>query len=112
MGRKISIAYYLSASAGDEDDVELYEVEAARRLKLESVLINFESDSNYELELSLFRGIKQILPSSGSYRAYKGNITDECDEVLDSGERLILHYKNNNSTTARQAFILVRGELE
>jgi len=112
MGRKISIAYYLSAAAGAEGDVTLYTVEAARRFRLQSALISFESDSNYELELSLLRGIRQILPSLGSYRAYKGNITDESNEELASGERLVLHYKNNNTTSARQALVLIRGELD
>jgi len=34
------------------------------------------------------------------------------DAVLDSGERLILHYKNNNPDTPRKASVVVGGVLE
>jgi len=111
MGEKISIAYYLSASAGTEADVELYTVDAARKFKLNSIYIPFPAASDYELELSFYKGIKKIMPYKNTYRGDDNSFDDCLDEEFQSGERLILHYKNNNVTTIKKAFILVRGEL-
>jgi len=112
MGKKISIPYYLSADGGSEGDIVLYEVEAAKRFVTKSVYIAFPPATYFELELAIFRGIKQIAPYTGTYRGDANVIEDEFIEDISSAERVILHYKNNNTTEVREAFILVRGELE
>jgi len=112
MGKKISIAYYLSTDGGAEGDVTIYEVEAAKRFVTKSVYVAFPPGTYFELEVSIFRGIKQVAPYSGTYRGDAQVIEDEFIEDISSSERVILHYKNNNSTQTREAFILVRGELE
>ena len=112
MSKKISIAYYLSAAASAEGDVTLYEVEAAKKFRVTSVHVTFPLDTSFELEISLFRGIRQIAPYTGTYRGDGQVIEDDVDEEFSSSERLILHYKNNSTTDVRKAFILVRGELE
>ena len=112
MGKKISLAYYLQAAAGAEDDITLYTVEPARKFKTKSVYIQFPPGTYMELEVSIFRGIKQIAPYQGTYRGDAAVIEDEFIEDISSAERVIIHYKNNNSTEVREAFILVRGELE
>ena len=112
MGKKISIPYYLSVPGGSEGNVLIYEVEAAKRFVTRSVYISFPPATYYELELSIFRGIKQIAPYKGTYRGDAQVIEDEFIEDISSAERVILHYKNNNTTQIREAFILVRGELE
>jgi len=112
MGRKASIAYYLSAAAGAEGDITLYEVEAAKRFVTKSVYVSFPPATYFELEISVYRGIKQVAPYTNSYRGDAQVIEDEFIEDISSSERVILHYKNNNSTQIREAFVLVRGELE
>jgi len=112
MGKKISVAYYLSAAAGAEGDITIYEVEAARRFVTKSVYVAFPPGTYFELEVSIYRGIKQIAPGRGTYRGDAQVIEDELDHDIASSERIILHYKNNNTTQIREAFILIRGELE
>jgi len=112
MGKKISIAHYLSVPASEEGDVTIYEVEAARKFRVTSVHVTFPLDTNFELEVSVYRGIRQIAPHVGSYRGDGQVIEDDVDEEFSSSERVILHYKNNSTTSTRNAFILVRGELE
>ena len=111
MGKKISIAYYLSASAGAESDVVLYTVEAARKFITKSVYVHFPPGTYFELELGIYRGIRKIAPYKGVYRGDANVIEDEFIEDISSAERVILHYKNNSSTEVREAFIIVRGEL-
>lgn len=112
MGKKISIAYYLSVSGGDEGEVEIYTVEAAKRFITKSVYVSFPPGTYFELEVSVYRGIKQVAPHSGTYRGDAQVIEDEFIEDMSSSERVIIHYKNHNSSQTREAFILVRGELE
>jgi len=112
MGKKVSIAYYLNASAGAEGDAVIYTVPAAKSFKTEKITIHLESDSNFELELSIHVGIHQIGPTEGVYKADCGVISDVLDYELGSGERLILHYKNSNASVAKKALVLVSGTLE
>jgi len=112
MAIKVSIPYMLTASAGAEDDVTVFEVPAARKFKTASVRISFPAGTYYELEISIYRGIKQIAPYTGVYQGDNEVIEDEFIEDISSGERVILHYKNTNSTEVREAFILIRGVLE
>jgi len=112
MSKKISIAYHLEISGGQEGDVTIYTVEAAKKFKTKSVYVFFPIGNYFELEVSVFRGIKQIAPYSGVYKGDGNVIEDEFVEDASSGERVILHYKNNNSTETREAFVIVRGELE
>ena len=112
MAKKISIAKYLSVSAGDEGEETVYTVEPARKFKTESVLVAFPPGTYFELEISIFRGIKQVAPHSGTYRGDACVIEDEFIEDIYSGERVIVKYKNNSSTETRECFILIRGTLE
>jgi len=112
MAKYISIAYTLTASAGSEGDVTLYRVEDARVLRLTDVRVNFPSGQAFQLQLSLYRGVQQVAPYQGVYAGNGGVMADSVDVVLQSGERLILHYKNTDTTNPQSAFILVGGELE
>jgi hypothetical protein len=112
MGKKTSIPYFLEASAGAEGDIVIYEVEPARKFKLTSLRVSFPSTTNYELLISFLKGIDQIAPHKGAYRGESEVIEDENDVEFASSERLILHYENLNTTEAKRAFILLRGELE
>ena len=112
MGKKVSFGVWLTVSAGDEDDYVLYTVEAARRFVTKSVYVYFPPGTYGELEISIKRGIKQIAPYSGSYRGDACVIEDEFIEDISSAERVIIHYKNNNTTNTKEAFIIVRGVLE
>jgi len=112
VAKRFSVAYTGIAPAGQEGDILLYTVQAGRKLTLDFLEINWESGCAFELELSLFRGIEQIAPSVGAYTGDGGRTRDLLDATLDSGERLILHYKNNNPDTPRKASVVVGGVLE
>ena len=111
MGKKISIAKYISVSAGAEDDVLLYTVDAAHRFQLESLSVIFPSGTNAELEVSILHGIKQFAPYEGVYQGDDCAIDDVSDEIFSSADRIIVHVKNTSSSNAHSVFVIVRGEL-
>ncbi|MBW2675115.1 MAG: hypothetical protein JRD89_17185, partial [Deltaproteobacteria bacterium] len=97
VAKRFSVAYTGIAPAGQEGDILLYTVQAGRKLTLDFLEINWES---------------QIAPSVGAYTGDGGRTRDLLDATLESGERLILHYKNNNPDTPRKASVVVGGVLE
>jgi len=112
MGKKISIAKYLSIDPGDSGEIVAYEVDPAKSFKTQSIYVAFPPGTYFELELSIMRGINQIAPYNGTYRGDASVIEDEFIEDISSGERVIIKYKNNNTTQVREAFVIIRGELE
>ena len=110
--RRFSIAYRLVASPGASGEVVLYQVEPAARFKTESVYISFPAGTYSELEVSICRGIMQVAPSQGVYAGDNQVIEDEFIEDISSGERVVLKYKNSNSTQTRECFVIVRGFIE
>ncbi len=112
MARKISICYKVTASAGAEDKTSIYTVEAGKRFKLESCYVSFPAGTYYELELAFYYGDKKIAPEENNYVGDNQNYEDVLDFTIESGESLLLYYKNNNTTNTKEAFIIVRGVLE
>ena len=111
MPKKQSITYYLQANGGTSGTVSIYTVEPARVFKTASVYVSFPAGTYSELEVSIRRGEMQIAPTKGTYRGDANVIEDEFIEDVESAERIILYYKNNNTTQTRECFIIVRGEL-
>ena len=112
MARKISICHKVTASAGAESDVTIYTVQNAKQFKLESIYVSFPAGTYYELELSLYYGAKKIAPEEGVWVGDNQNYEDVLDFTLFSDDGLVLHYKNNNTTNTKEAFVIVRGVLE
>ena len=112
MAEYVSIGYKLEAAAGAEGDITLFTVPGAQIFKLTDITIRFPSGQNFQLELSLYRGAQKIAPYKGVYCGDALTLRDKSSRILQSQERLILHYKNNDAANPQAAFILVGGCLE
>jgi len=112
MGRVISLAYKLTATAGASGEVTLYTVEAARVLTLKSLAVNWPGGQAFKLELAFYRGAQQIAPVVGRFSGDNGWLNVPCDAVLQSGERLRLAYTNTDTVNPQSCLIIVTGELE
>jgi len=110
MGKAFSVAKKIVADAGSEGDVTIYVVEPARVFKLDEVQINFPPGQGFNLEISIFRGLSQVVPGKGVYCGDGCIIRDKSDEEFQSGERIMVHYKNNDTSSAQACFILLTGE--
>ncbi|WP_448578892.1 hypothetical protein [Thermosphaera sp.] len=112
MSKVFSVAAKIVAEPGSEGDVVMHVVEAARVFTLKQILVGFPAGQNFDLEISIFKGINKIAPSRGVYQGNGFVIMDLSDERFQSGERIIAHFKNNNTTNAQSCFILLTGEIE
>ena len=104
-----SIAYFINASAGEERIVSVYNVSDGRKFYLERVTIYFQNNCAFELLVSVFRGLEQVKPTSGIYRADGGFVQDTTKVEFGSGEDVKVFYKNTNATTPRRALVLLEG---
>jgi len=111
MPRKVSIATKVTADASASGKTTVFTVPGAYVFRTASVYISFPAGTYGELEISLYRGEQKIAPYSGVYTGDACVIEDEFIEDIASAERVIVAYKNNNSTQAREANIIIRGEL-
>lgn len=111
MGEKVSISHALTAAAGAEGDVVLYTVPAARVFTNKLTMIFFPIGDYGELEISFYYGNEKVMPKTGVYTGDGNIIDDDTDAKWYSGSEIRLHYKNNNSTETRVAYIYMRGEL-
>jgi len=108
----VSIPYHLTADPGAEGDVTLYTVPSARTLTITQIQIHFPSGTAGELELSFYRGIEVVAPTTRVYTGDDVLWRFNVNIVFGSGSEVVLHYKNTNTTTAREAYLLLIGELE
>jgi len=108
----VSIPYHLSASPGAEGDATLYTVPDAMTLILNKIQIHFPSGTAGELELSFYRGMEKVAPTERVYTGDDVLWIIDVKIVFRSGSNVTLHYKNTNTTTAREAYLILGGELE
>jgi len=107
----VSIPYHLSASAGAEGTVAIYRVPGGRRLRTRQVNITFPSASDYELHIAFYRGPRKLLPTERDYVGDDTRVTDDTPALWGTDEDVVLWYKNDNTTTAKDADILIEAEL-
>jgi len=112
MARRITIPYHLSAGAGAEGDVTLYTVQGARKFTSRIFMVLFPAGTYGELKIHLRHGVKKVMPEVGDYVGDNCLFEDDMQEVWYSGTKVIMHYKNENTTEVRECFVWLRGELE
>ena len=112
MAKPFTYTYLLTASPSTEDEAEIATIGGARKFTAKSITIYWPSGCNFELQIRLMKGIYQFAPGNGYYASDGRTTRDVCEEVFQSGERIIVHYKNTNASTTYKALIQISGLLE
>ena len=112
MEQEVHIVYKLAVPANTEGDVTIYTTPKGWDLKTQKISVAFDPATNYDLEISVFDGIRQVAPTTGVFvgKAMAFNTTREIE--FEEGSSIIIHYKNTNETTARTAIIEILGFLK
>lgn len=111
MQQEAHIVYKLEAEAGEEKDVEIYTTPKGWDFETVKISVAFDPATDYDLEISIFDGIRQVAPTQGVFvgKAMAFNTTREIK--FEEGSKIILHYKNTHATSARKAIIEILGFL-
>lgn len=112
MYQEIHIIYKLAATADTEADVEIYTTPKGWDFETEVISVAYDPDTNYDLEISFYDGIKKVAPTDGVYigKAFAFNTKRKIE--FEEGAKIILHYKNTNAAAERTAVIEIKGILK
>jgi len=110
--QEVHIVYKLTATANTEGDVTIYTTPKGWDFKTEKISVAYDPATNYDLEISIFDGIRQVAPTTGVFvgKAMAFNTTREIK--FEEGSSIKVHYKNTNATTDRTAVIEILGFLK
>ena len=111
MSEVYTYAYQLTASAGASGKVSAFTVTAGRKMRLREVKVFFPSGSNMYLSLKILRGEEQIVPDGGSLVGDNVVIPVPCDDVIESGQPVIVQYSNSDAANPHTALILFVAEV-
>jgi len=111
MPERVSIPYHATIPAGASGEVAIYKVPGGRSLRTLTTTIYFPLGQYGELHLSLYQGIRKLLPTVRDYTGENMAIADYTPAVWTTGETIILQYKNDNTTEVREGYITIEAEL-
>lgn len=112
MQQEVHIVYHLAAAADTEADYTLYTTPKGWDLETEEICVAFPPETDYELEISLFDKIKQLVPTDGVYSGQGMSFSTKRKVKFEEGSSIILHYKNTHATEVRHAVIEIKGSLK
>jgi len=110
--QEVHIVYKLEATANTEGDVTIYTTPKGWDFATQKISVAFDPATDYDLEISIFDGIKQVAPTTGVFvgKAMAFNTTRVIE--FEEGSEIRVHYKNTNPTTNRKAIIEILGFLK
>ncbi|MBW2649062.1 MAG: hypothetical protein JRC53_04505 [Deltaproteobacteria bacterium] len=108
----ITVAKKITASAGAEGTTTLYSVKSAQKLTVRRVIFHFPAGSAFQLGLAIRRGIYNVCPEEGIVYGDDAVIVLSDDSVFDSGSDVLVYYKNEDSTNAHSAVVVIEGVIE
>jgi len=111
MPEKVSITYHATISAGARGEVGIYRIPDGRSFRAIQTNIYFPVGQYGELHLSLYRGIRKVLPTARDYVGDNMTIVDNTPAIWGPGEDIILAYANDSPTEIREGYVVLEGEL-
>lgn len=112
MNQEVHVLYHLEVTADTEGDHSLYTTPKGWDLVIEGISVAFPPESDFELEVSFYDGIRAIAPTQGVFVG-KGMAFNTVRKIrLEEGATIRLHYKNTHAHEARHAVIEVVGVLK
>jgi len=112
MNEKVHYSYHLEAAAAAEGFVTIVTVPSGQILTIQKVEIMFPAGTEDELHLAIYYGNQKMLPKEGTFRGDSVRLEKSVELKYHSEEKVILYYKNENTTYARIADIIIEGVLE
>ena len=111
MDQEVHIIYKLEAEANSEGEVEIYTTPKGWDLQTQKINVAFDPDVDYDLEISIFDGIRQVAPTQGVFTGKAMAFNSSREIVFQEGSSIIVHYKNTNASATRHAIIEILGRL-
>jgi len=111
MDQEVHIIYKVEANANSEGDVSIYTTPRGWDLQTQKINVAFDPNVDYDLEISIFDGIRQVAPTEGVFTGKAMAFNTSREVIFQEGSSVVVHYKNTNATTKRYAIIEILGKL-
>jgi hypothetical protein len=105
------IAYSGSVSPNTTTTENIYTIPTGMRFKIEKLNVVYGTNVDFDLEVALYHGDKQVIPESDTIKGPSGRIPIECDWTWSSGEKIKLYLKNSSSTNTYKYSVILIGDL-
>jgi len=111
MSERVSISYHLKVPLATIGTKSIYRVPGGRRLKVLCCNVSYPLNTNFELLVAFYRGIKKLLPTEGEYVGELCTIQDNTEVWWGSDEEIILWYRNKSPSESKNCNIVLECEL-
>lgn len=111
MDQEVHIIYKIEADPETEGDEVIYTTPNGWDLQTQKINVAFDPNVDYDLEISIFDGIRQVAPTDGVFVGKAMSFNTSREIIFQEDSSVIVHYKNNNKTTKRYAIIEILGKL-
>jgi len=108
---RVTVPYHLKADAGASGEEAIYTVPEGKVLRIDEVTVRFPPGTAGELELSLKRGEETVFPEERPLVGDGATLRFDVELLYESGEPVILAYRNVNTAEAREAYVYLSGVL-
>jgi hypothetical protein len=105
------LAYSGSISPSATITENVYTIPAGQNFKIEEMQVIFGSGVDFDLEIALYHGPKQVIPEDGVIVGSSGRIPIKCEWTWGSGESIKLYVKNNSTTNDYKYSVILIGDL-
>jgi len=109
---RISVGRKYSLAAGETKEFSAYTVPDATKFKLLSACVHFPAGTESKVEVTVWHGIKQVIPEEGSITGDDTTLCFETEAVYESGSSVIVKAVNNDTANPKEFSIELEGELE
>ena len=107
---RISIGRKYTVPAGETKEFTAYTVPDAMSFKLLRACIHFPTGVNSKVEVTVWHGLKQVIPAQGSITGDNATLCFEAEEEYSPASEVVVKAVNND-TSGHEFDIELEGEL-
>ena len=112
MGEIVTISNTLTIAANTSTKYSLYRVPPAQKATLRKVTVHFPPGTENKLQVAVYRGMEQVVPSEGYLQGEDTTIVIETLREYMSDQLIEVYAKNNDSTYSHTFTIILEIEIE
>ena len=107
-----SVAYELTAAAGESGEAAAYTVTPGRKFIVNNVQFVFPVGSGFSLRVWIQRGTEKIIPKSGYVVGDGHRISLLANVEFEGGSPIIIGYNNTDPAESHKVLVILEGVLK
>ena len=109
---KVALTYSGAVAPATEGEAAVYTPTGGQCFTLNALDVVYGVNVDFDLELSLYHGTRQVVPISGVIKGGTGHLPVKAEWTWTSDESIRVHYKNTHASNTYSFTVILQGELE